>query len=673
MSPALLSLAALLPAADGAGGPGAGGPGDGGGVSFSRDVRPIFNAHCSACHGGVREAGGLNLIDEDAALATVVPGDPESSYLLSRVADPDDATRMPPPEHGPRLSEKEVAALTAWVEAGAEWERHWSFVPPARPAVPDANAPAWCRSPVDRFVSAKRDAAGLAPNPPAAPDRWLRRATLDLTGLPPTVGERAAFLSAVATDGDRAYADAADRLLASPHFGERWASVWLDQIRYADSRGLGIDGDRTAWPYRDWVIDALNRDLPFDRFTVKQLAGDLLPGATVDDRVATAAHRLTQSNEEGGTDDEQFRTEAVIDRVATTWQVWQGLTVGCVQCHSHPYDPVRHDEFYRSLALFNDTADADLGSDHPTLAVPRDPADYARAAALDADIEPLARRVWAAGADLLNAPDAWEPPAALSAAVTATPGVEIEADAANGPAYRLTGTVARNTTVTLTATLPDGLATLTAVRFTGLPVDADAALRDAEWGFVVTGFSAELVSPAGEPVPLRFADVIADEPDPPMNPRDSLNLGSHSGFGAYTKLRRPRAGAFVLAEPTPAPPGSAVRVTLTFDRFELAAFPLVARRGRIDVSGDPRFPALRDDPASKADRATLATLRAARRRIAAVNVPVMRPVERRLARPTHVFGRGNMLDKQEEVSPACRPCWPTATRRSPTGSPSRSG
>ncbi len=364
-------------------------------VQFARDVRPILNAHCSACHGGVREAGGLNLIDEDSVAAMLTPGDPEYSYLLDRVVDTDDETRMPPAGHGPRLSAAEVATITRWIEQGAAWQRHWSFDPPVRPVPPAVRDAEWARGPIDRFVLKRMEDAGLAPNPPAAPDRWLRRASLDLTGLPPTPAERALFMEAVETTGEPAYAAAVDRLLASPRFGERWASVWLDQIRYADSRGLGQDYRRTVWPYRDWVVDAYNRDLPYDRFTVQQLAGDLLPGEEVAHQIASAAHRLTQSNEEGGTDDEQFRTEAILDRVATTWQVWQGLTMECVQCHSHPYDPIRHAEYYRTAAFFNDTADADLASDYPQLSVPQHGEDYGRAAALDAQIETVRRRLWA--------------------------------------------------------------------------------------------------------------------------------------------------------------------------------------------------------------------------------------------------------------------------------------
>ncbi|MFH5806809.1 DUF1549 and DUF1553 domain-containing protein, partial [Alienimonas sp. DA493] len=501
-----------------------------------------------------------------------------------------------------------------------------------------------------QFVLAKLEAAGLEPNPAAEPDRWLRRVALDLTGLPPTPAERATFLAAVEERGEAAYVAAVDRLLASPHFGERWASVWLDQIRYADSRGLGLDRRRTAWPYRDWVIDAYNRDLPYDEFTIKQLAGDLLPGASVADRVATAAHRLTQSNEEGGTDDEQFRTEAILDRVSTTWQVWQGLTMECVQCHSHPYDPLRHAEFYETAAFFNNSADADLDSDYPTLPVPRDPADYDRAAALDAEIEPLRRRIWEAENALLQDPSVWRAPAELTAEVSATPGVAVD-ETPEGPTYRLVGNVARGTSVTLTAPLPDEYDQLTAIRFTGLPVDLEAAMKDAEWGWTVSHFKGELIPTEGEPRELKFTEVLFDEPTPARNPKDSLNAKSGSGAGPYTKMHRPRSAAFVLGKPAPVEPGTTVRVTLKFNVFELASFPMVARRGRIAFSDDQAFQNLWWDEATAADRAELGRLEGERRRIPSVQLPVMREREPALARPTHRFDRGNMLSKAEPVSP----------------------
>ncbi len=260
---------------------------------------------------------------------------------------------------------------------------------------------------IDRFIYDQLKLNGLEPSKQGDPDRWLRRVTIDLTGVPPTLEERQVFLQALSSSGEAAYEQVVDRLLKSPRFGERWASVWLDTVRYADSRGLGQDGKRTMWKYRDWVIKAFNDDMPYDEFTVKQLAGDMLPDASLDDLVATACHRLTQTNEEGGTDDEQFRVEAVVDRVNTTWQTWQGLTFGCVQCHSHPYDPIEHAEYYKMMAFFNNTDDWDLTDDAPHVKVPIAYDDYPKASELLKKQEEVQRRDWAQSVVMLLEESNW--------------------------------------------------------------------------------------------------------------------------------------------------------------------------------------------------------------------------------------------------------------------------
>ena len=256
--------------------------------------------------------------------------------------------------------------------------------PQPLPAVKRAD---WVRQPLDRFILARLEKEGLEPSPEADKAALLRRVSLDLTGLPPTPEEQAAFL---ADSSPNAYEKQVDRLLASPRYGERWASMWLDLARYADTKGYEADRERPGvWPYRDWVIDAFNRNLPYDQFVIKQLAGDLLPNATFEDQIATSFHRQTPNNDEGGTDDEEFRLVAVMDRVATTWSVLNGVTMNCVQCHSHPYDPIRHAEYYKSLAFFNTQDDADLDDDSPTLTVPKDKARYAEASQIQQEIAKL--------------------------------------------------------------------------------------------------------------------------------------------------------------------------------------------------------------------------------------------------------------------------------------------
>lgn len=620
-------------------------------VDFNRDVRPILNQHCIACHGGVKQAADLSFVYQDQALRMLEPGDADSSYLIERVTSEDEEYRMPPPGHGRALSAAEVLVLRQWIDEGAEWQRHWAFEPPQRQTPPGVGDPASLRTPIDNFVRARLPEHDLEPSADAVPDRWLRRVSLDLTGIPPTPQQRDAFLQAVERQGERAYQDAVDRLLASPRFGHRWASVWLDQVRYADSKGLGQDGRRTIWKYRDWVIEALNRDLPYDQFTIQQIAGDLLPRPGYDDLVATACQRLTQTNEEGGTDDEQFRIEAVIDRVNTTWQVWQGLSFGCAQCHSHPYEPIRHEEYYEFLAFFNNTVDTDLSSDEPHVQVPLEEERRGEALRLDREIVQLEEQLWQAEAEHLFDAALWQPLDGLTA--TTTNATEVAVERREGhEEYRTVGTVSRDTGIVLEAPLPAGLEQLTAIRFTGLPLNPATAAADSEIGFVISHFAAQLLAPdADAPQPIELIGVIADEPHPLNDPALSLNAKDPQGFGAYTRIYRPRSVAFVLGEPLALPPGSRLQVTLQHNVFDLGAFPLVARRGRLDVTGDGALTGLQDDPSQRARREQLAEARKLRCQIASVSIPVMRQRPQHLARTTNVFERGNFLDKGAVVQP----------------------
>ena len=332
-------------------------------ISFNDDVRPIFNAKCVGCHGGVKQAGELGLIFRENALASIVPGKPQRSELIHRVRHDNPELRMP--YEAEPLSEAEIVTLERWIAQGAEWEEHWAYLPPRlaapRSAVPEGG------NPIDAFVA---DGLGDLPidfAPAAAPTTLLRRLSFDLTGLPPTPGAVERYAD---QPTDRAYRDVVDQYLASPRYGEHRAAAWLDLARYADSRGYERDRPRTIWPYRDWVIRAFNEDMPFDRFTVEQLAGDLLPDPTRDQLIATAFHRNTPSNGEGGTENEEYRVVSVIDRVNTSWEVWQGTSMACVQCHSHPYDPIEHTAFYDSYAFFNNTADHDHVWERPAVSVP---------------------------------------------------------------------------------------------------------------------------------------------------------------------------------------------------------------------------------------------------------------------------------------------------------------
>lgn len=338
-------------------------------IDFVRDVRPIFEAHCVSCHGPSDQQGGLRLDYRDSVLRggdsgpTYVAGDSAASTLITRVTAEEDE-RMPPPyeEDVQPLTEPQIETLRQWIDSGATWpdavrgtghieSDHWSYQPIVRGAPPAVKNRDWVRNSIDAYVLARLEAEGIEPSPEADRYTLIKRLYYDLVGLPPTPGEVDAFVNDTADD---AYEQLVDRLLKSPHFGERWGRHWMDKARYADSDGYEKDRPRpNAWRYRDWVIDAVNRDMPFDQFTIEQMAGDLLPEATPMQRLATAFHRQTLTNTEGGTDQEEFRVAAIVDRIATTGSVWLGLTVACAQCHTHKYDKITQNEYYQLFAFFN--------------------------------------------------------------------------------------------------------------------------------------------------------------------------------------------------------------------------------------------------------------------------------------------------------------------------------
>ncbi len=337
-------------------------------ISYNTDIRPIINRKCIACHGGVKKAGGLSFIFREEALAVansglraIVPGDPGASELIRRIQHHDPELRMPL-ESEP-LSPDEITLIEDWIDQGAKWEEHWSFIPPQRdiqpPTFEKTSGPG-----IDQFLLSELSKFNLSYAGPANKEVLLRRVSLDLTGLPPTPDEARAFLQ---DPSEEAYEHLVDRLLSSPKYGERWASMWLDLARYADTKGYEKDMNRSIWKYRDWVIDAFNNDMPFDQFTIEQLAGDLLDQPSQDQLIATAFHRNTMANDEGGTDNEEFRVASVLDRVNTTAEAWLGSTMACVQCHGHPYDPIRHDEYYKFMAFFNNQADRDVYNEQPKL------------------------------------------------------------------------------------------------------------------------------------------------------------------------------------------------------------------------------------------------------------------------------------------------------------------
>ena len=350
-------------------------------IDFNRDVRPILSENCFRCHGpdedarkgGSRKTGRLRLDTPDGArmdlgdYAALVPGKPGESELIYLVTTEDEDDRMPPQEEGERLDDETIAVLKQWIEEGGNYDVHWAYQKPERPRVPKIKAKGFrLNNPIDHFIAQALVSENLTQSPEADRYALARRAALDLTGLPPTPEEVKAFINDKKRNAFERYVDT---ILDRPAYGEHWARQWLDLARYADSAGYADDPLREIWAFRDYVIRSFNENKPFDQFTIEQIAGDLLKNPSTDQLVATAFHRNTKTNSEGGTNDEEFRNEAIVDRVNTTMAVWMGTTIDCAQCHTHKYDPITQEEYFKMFAIFNNTADADRKDEKPLIPI----------------------------------------------------------------------------------------------------------------------------------------------------------------------------------------------------------------------------------------------------------------------------------------------------------------
>jgi hypothetical protein len=491
-------------------------------VDYNRDIRPLLSRYCFACHGSDeqhREAG-LRLDRRESALkpldsgfTAITPGQVDDSELYLRISSDEASERMPPAATGTRLTAAQIELLRRWIAEGAPYAEHWAFVPPQRPALPPVQDKTWPKNGIDYFIQAKLEQHGLSPRPEADRHALIRRASFDLRGLPPTPAEVDRF---VHDSHPEAYARLLDRLLADPAYGERWARVWLDLARYADSAGYGSDPLRPImFRYRDWVIDAFNSNLPFDEFTIAQLAGDLLPNPALEQRMATAFHRNTMTNTEGGTDDEEFRVAAVRDRVDTTIQVWMGLTMGCAKCHNHKYDPISQKDYYQFYAIFNQTADQDLASEAPTLPAPT-PAMIAETQTLDAQIAALRQQLATPTEALAKAQLQWEAGLQTPARWTLLRPTALEAD--NGTellslpdgSILATGASKVNGDYTITARMP--LPKVLAFRLEVLPderLPRQGVGRAEDGNFVLSKFSVTAVEAGRRNLPVvgRFIRV----------------------------------------------------------------------------------------------------------------------------------------------------------------------
>jgi hypothetical protein len=668
-------------------------------VDFNRDIRPILTKSCNACHGGVRKQGGISFVFREEAMAegasgrrAIVPGKPGASELIARLESDDPEFRMP--HHAAPLAPAEIELFRAWIDQGANWEEHWAFVPPKPQTPPAVKAESWVRTPVDRFVLAKIESEGFTPAREADKTALLRRVSFDLTGLPPTPAELQSFLDDTTPD---AYEKQVDRLLASNHFGERWAAVWMDLARYADSRGFEKDKNRPGmWVYRDWVVDAFNRNLPYDRFVTLQLAGDLVPDAALSDRIATAFNRLTPANDEAGTDDEEYRTVAVMDRAATAWTALNGFTMNCVQCHSHPYDPVRHEDYYRFLAFFNTTRDADLPNDAPWLPVPADTQAHAAADAAWRNLQVAREQLVDASRGRVEAePATWKSAPVIAARSDAVAALEREIEFAKDnrelvaelkttlakvkaapaglqPTFQLqdgeaiTMGMGRNVTVYEYDIAPT-VDVLTALRVEFLPLDPDRARTTPEDGFVVNRIAVSLVDAGGRQTPIAMSAYLPDSvPSVDYRLMDLIRQGPRADIRDITKLYRvPVAGAdggkrllrvegveantkltaarWTVAVPTAAVPLDGAKLRLRIEQLTPQEKNLTVRRVRVTASSDASWTQV---PATL--EAAAGAVVAGYNRVTRpdnVPLPVMEELSPSQRRETRVFERGNMLTK----------------------------
>jgi hypothetical protein len=546
-------------------------------ISFNRDIRPILSENCFYCHGqdANKRKADLRLDSRDAALAknAFIPGNPDESELVKRLVSSDPDEVMPPPDSHRSLSDSQHALLRRWIAEGAPYEPHWAFVPPVRPPLPAVRNAAWARNPIDRFVLASLDAAGLTPSPEADRTTLIRRLHADLTGLPPEPTEVDAFTNNPAPD---ACEQLTDQIIASPHYGERMALPWLDAARYADSNGFQQDGDTHQYIWRDWVVRALNNDMPFDRFSIEQLAGDLLPNPSEDQLIATAFNRNHLLNGEGGAIAEEQRNVILFDRVDTTATTWLGLTVACSQCHDHKYDPITMRDYYSMFALFNNVPESGVppGGGQYRIADPSIPvgsdSDKARLKSLDAALiaarkseqetnqSPATKAAFESTEAALsaNAPVDWAilKPATLAA----TGGVKLSV--LDDSSIYAEGPNPDNTTYTLT--LPAGTTSLTGLRLETIPdrrLPSKGAGRSDSGNAVLT----RLILKSGSTT-IPFSTATATYSQQGFSPEGIIDDNPATSWAFYPETSKPYSVTLQCAETVSLPADASLEVTLEF-------------------------------------------------------------------------------------------------------------
>lgn len=557
-------------------------------ISFNRDVRPILSDNCFACHGfdaGQRKAK-LRLDTADGAfkenedgVAPIKPGDLAQSEAWRRIVSDDRDEVMPPPKSHKQLTAAQKEIIKRWIEAGAAWQGHWAFIKPERPALPTVQQPEWVRAPIDHFILASLEREGLAPSPEADRAALIRRVTLDLTGLSPTPEEVRAFLEDASP---RAYEAVVERLLRSPHYGERMALPWLDAARYADTHGYQKDNERTMWAWRDWVIDAFNANMRFDQFTIEQIAGDLLPNATLAQRVATGFNRNHRINAEAGAIEEEYRAEYVADRVDTTATVWLGLTVACARCHDHKFDPITQRDYYRMFAFFNNVAENGVDgvgpSPVPQLNVPVPGFEDAIARAQNR-VNELNARWLAEGRGLKEEQARWE--GRLRGKLDGLEGSQVWSVAepvsiASAEKIKferlddgsILGSEANPLNDDHTIVLPLDAGRATAIRLEALTHETHergSLARSFDGNFVLSGFEVEVTRPGAAPQRLAVREAVADYSQPGWPVAAAIDTSNDTGWAVDGGSKREnRAALFILASPVSGTPGTRLTVRLRY-------------------------------------------------------------------------------------------------------------
>ncbi len=648
-------------------------------ADFARDIFPVLQRACFECHGPDTQKAGLRLDTASSKHADI------GSELLRRVALPKE-NKEAMPRRGNRLSAAEITHLRDWINAGAKWPdkletlTHWSYVPPARPALPATRDKTWPKNEIDHFILARLETEKLTPSPQASPESLIRRLSLDLIGLPPSLTD----LSDASSWSDEKYEQFVDRLLASRDFGVRWARPWLDLARYADSHGFQRDDLREVWAWRDWVVDALNANMPFDQFTLEQVAGDLLPDATPDQIIATGFHRCTPTNVEAGTEPEESRINQVIDRVNTTGAVWLGTTLECAQCHNHKYDPISQRDYYSLLSYYNNT---EKEADRAKATVPgsikfngspfkiSDPAREAERQKLAAQLKTLDRQITARQRQIADSGAQGKNPAAAGAAqIDSTnpiqhlkpTGFTTESDAESelqpDASILLTGPVPEKDTYTFEAELGAGELNgvmLEALTHASIPGDGPGRGGANRPNFVLNSFDCTLTTPDGQTQPLQFRSAYADYSQGNYAVTSLITKGEKKGWAIGRRFGEPHWAAFELSDPIAIPAGSklSIRMEQNFGNG------LVMGCLRISsITGDVAscLPAVEEGEgttAAKPQDKQLAQLEkqkaALQKQIAALAAPTTE-VMRELPEPrmSAIFKRGVYTDPADPVTPA---------------------